>query len=232
MEAEMILEPYEQWNGTIEELARVAAEVLTSLGRRDSQAPNVRLIRDYVQRGIMSPSERRGKKAYYGISHLQELVAARILVSDGVPLAKIAEQFQRDRDLVMVTLGLTARDRQPDNPARARWKQLAADSMKQPLPMQALESFIDDQTASNAFMRKTLEDTGQKQDMQQRLARLGSGRPEPRVDRMVRLTITEWCSLLIDAERLSNLTTEQAEDIGRSISTALIDPRIKKGASS
>ena len=100
------LDDYRDWEGTIEDLAALAAKVLPLLGRRDIPPPNVRLIRDYAQRGILSPIDRRGKEGYYGFQHLKELVAARVLVNEGVPLAKIAEQFERDRDIVIITLGL------------------------------------------------------------------------------------------------------------------------------
>jgi DNA-binding transcriptional MerR regulator len=225
----MILEPYDQWSGTIDELAKAAVEVLVKLGRSDGQPLNARLIRDYAQRGIVSPSERRGKEAFYHLGHLQELVAARILIGEGVPLAKIAEQFQRDRDMVMITLGLTAREGSAENPARARWKQLAAGRPARAQQTASLGDFIEEEPVGSVFMRKAFEDTGQREDMRQRLTRLGVDRPAPQVDRLVRLKITDWCELHIDAQRLRTLTTEEAEDIGRTISTALVDPHTKKG---
>ena len=84
------------WTGNADELAASASEILGERGLADDPvSPNVRLIRDYGHRGIVDKPERRGKEAIYSFRHLLQFVAARSLVSDGWPLAKIAEQFAR-----------------------------------------------------------------------------------------------------------------------------------------
>jgi len=216
---------YRDWEGTIDDLAATAAEILKMLGRGHIMAPNIRLIRDYAQRGILSQGDRRGKEVYYGFQHLKELVAARILVSEGVPLAKIAEQFVRDRDIVIVTLGIPGQaDSLPTTKARELWESLG--------PGSSGSSLAGKETggeASALFMQRALEDSGQKMELHHRLQRLGADTGEPKVDRMVRVKITDWCWLLIDAEKLRELSLEDAEDIGRAISATLTDSRIKKG---
>lgn len=220
------LDDYRDWEGTIEDLAALAAKVLPLLGRRDIPPPNVRLIRDYAQRGILSPIDRRGKEGYYGFQHLKELVAARVLVNEGVPLAKIAEQFERDRDIVIITLGLPdAAAPAPPNAARARWQALrdtAPPAARVPLR----------EPASTAFMRRTLEGAGQRMDLQHTLRRLGASTTEPVAEQLTRLAITDWCWLLVDSERLRTLSLDDADDIGRAIAAALSDPRIRKGEKS
>ena len=55
---------FENWDGDGRALARLASEILAARGLGDSSSePNVRLIRDYAQRGIVSRAERHGKKA-------------------------------------------------------------------------------------------------------------------------------------------------------------------------
>ena len=55
---------FEGWTGDASELARLAGEIIATRGLVDTSAePNVRLIRDYAQRGIVSRAERHGKKA-------------------------------------------------------------------------------------------------------------------------------------------------------------------------
>ena len=93
------LAQFESWSGDASELARLAGEILSARGLGDvSSEPNVRLIRDYAQRGIVSRAERHGKEAIYGYRQLLEFVAARELVADGWPLAKIAEHFAHIAD--------------------------------------------------------------------------------------------------------------------------------------
>jgi hypothetical protein len=88
------LREFESWTGDVSELARLAGEFLNARALVDaSTEPNVRVIRDYGQRGIVSRAERQGKEAIYGYRQLLEFVAARVLVADGWPLAKIAEHF-------------------------------------------------------------------------------------------------------------------------------------------
>lgn len=88
------LAEFEGWTGDVSELARLAGEILAARGLADaSTEPTVRVIRDYAQRGIVSRAERQGKEAIYGYRQLLEFVAARVLVADGWPLAKIAEHF-------------------------------------------------------------------------------------------------------------------------------------------
>jgi DNA-binding transcriptional MerR regulator len=219
------LDDYRDWEGTIDDLAAASSEVLVLLGQGGVPAPNVRLIRDYAQRGILSPIDRRGKEGYYGYQHLKELVAARVLVNEGVPLAKIAEQFERDRDIVIVTLGLPAARpaaATPPNAARARWQKLR----DEPPPV---ARGARSEGGSAAFMRRALEDAGQRMDLQRTLRRLGAPTTEPVPEQLTRLAITDWCALLIDTDRLRGLSLDEADDIGRAIAAALSDPRIRKG---
>ena len=93
------LAEFEGWTGDVGELARLAGEILAARGLVDaSTEPNVRVIRDYAQRGIVSRAERQGKEAIYGYRQLLEFVAARVLVADGWPLAKIAEHLAHIAD--------------------------------------------------------------------------------------------------------------------------------------
>src|SRR5262245_45122322 len=104
----------EGWTGDVTELARLAGEILAARGLADaSTEPTVRVIRDYAQRGIVSRAERQGKEAIYGYRQLLEFVAARVLVGDGWPLAKIAEHFAHiaDSELRDLISGDQARNR-------------------------------------------------------------------------------------------------------------------------
>ena len=59
------------------------------------QEPNVRLIRDYVSRGIISKPRKEGKEVVFGYIQLIEFLACRTLINDGWPLKKIANDFQK-----------------------------------------------------------------------------------------------------------------------------------------
>lgn len=88
-----MLEGYRDWRGNAADLAVEAMEVLRPIGR-DNERINERLVRYYVQSGILSRPEREGREAVFGFRQLLELIAARELVHEGWPLAKIATWHQ------------------------------------------------------------------------------------------------------------------------------------------
>ena len=75
------LDEYRDWQGSIDELVEMANVALQRLGRGRNADLNIRLVRDYAQRGILSPAERRGKEAVYRFQHLNEIIAARAKAS-------------------------------------------------------------------------------------------------------------------------------------------------------
>src|SRR5215831_20249468 len=94
---------YRDWEGTAAELADEAAAIAEEIRISDGDAerggdaesraswrPNERLVRHYVQVGILGRPERAGKEAHFRFRQLVELLATRVLLNDGWPLAKIA----------------------------------------------------------------------------------------------------------------------------------------------
>src|SRR5262245_11103350 len=129
----------EGWSGDVTELARLAGEILAARGVADaSTEPTVRVIRDYAQRGIISRAERQGKEAIYGYRQLLELLAARVLVLDGWPLAKIAEHVSHMPEAELRSLILGARadstDSGESNPALAVARRLRREAHTAPAP--------------------------------------------------------------------------------------------------
>jgi len=90
------LHKYKDWEGTAESLAETAGRLIQGedgFGEADF-APNERLVRDYVARGIVGKPERRGKEAIFGFEQLVQFLACRAMLADGWPLSKIAEDFR------------------------------------------------------------------------------------------------------------------------------------------
>jgi CheY-like chemotaxis protein len=88
-----MFETHRNWRGSATELARTASALLRPLGR-DEERLNERLVRYYVQSGILTRPQREGREAWFGYRQLLELAAARGLVQAGWPLAKIATWIQ------------------------------------------------------------------------------------------------------------------------------------------
>jgi hypothetical protein len=88
----MKITDYTDWSGNADDMAELAARLTSQDPKfRDQLSPNTRLIRDYVQRGIVNAPERRGKEAIFSYRHLVQFLAARALLANNWPLRKIAE---------------------------------------------------------------------------------------------------------------------------------------------
>jgi hypothetical protein len=86
---------YGRWEGSIQDLADLAGRLQAKLFPGDStdgqeSIANVRLLRHYLAIGLMTRGERRGKEGVFALRQLLEYLAARALLRDGWPLAKIA----------------------------------------------------------------------------------------------------------------------------------------------
>ncbi len=84
------------WQGSTDQFVDIAKLYASDkkLINKD-QEPNVRLIRDYVSRGIITKPKKVGKEVVFGYMQLIEFLACRALINDGWPLKKIADDFQK-----------------------------------------------------------------------------------------------------------------------------------------
>ena len=80
-----------EFQGSADALIEKAQEVAKTL-KLDQEATegNERLLRHYVSMGVVDKPSREGRDALYGFRHLVQFVAARRMLADGFPLAKIA----------------------------------------------------------------------------------------------------------------------------------------------
>jgi DNA-binding transcriptional MerR regulator len=81
---------------------------------QEASEGNERLLRHYVSMGVVDKPTREGRDALYGFRHLVQFVAARRLLAEGFPLAKIAKYTA-----VVPTDALTAYLDKPDRTSEA-----------------------------------------------------------------------------------------------------------------
>ena len=80
------------FQGSADDLIVSAQEVAKILNLdQEATEGNERLVRHYVSVGVVDKSTREGRDALYGFRHLVQFVAARRLLAEGLPLAKIAK---------------------------------------------------------------------------------------------------------------------------------------------
>jgi hypothetical protein len=84
------------WEGTTEAFVSYSTHWLKQKNLLlTNQEPTMRLVRDYVARGILTKPERRGKEVIFSYIQLVQFLACRALTKDGWPLKKIAEDFSK-----------------------------------------------------------------------------------------------------------------------------------------
>jgi hypothetical protein len=216
------------FDGDATDLARRATDACLALGISDPSNPlTERLVRDYAQRGILSRPDRVGKEARYRYQHLAELLAARMLVRDGWPLAKVAFRIQHSdlRDF----LG-------PHAPPARTAAELAVQGIRRRLvadPRGVLDQAP--RAAPRVTMRSMIEEddphqfqlAGQRADLFNILANIG-GSNQPVFNDLTEIVIAPDIRLQISADRLARVTVDEAEQIGRAIATSLLTPPRKK----
>lgn len=80
------------FQGSADDLIASAQEVAKILNLdQEATEGNERLVRHYVSVGVVDKPTREGRDALYGFRHLVQFVAARRLLAEGLPLAKIAK---------------------------------------------------------------------------------------------------------------------------------------------
>jgi len=80
------------FQGGADALIAKSQEVAKTLSlEQEASEGNERLLRHYVSIGVVDKPTREGRDALYGFRHLVQFVAARRLLAEGFPLAKIAK---------------------------------------------------------------------------------------------------------------------------------------------
>ena len=226
---------YKDWEGTAESLAETAGGLMqgeNGFGEADF-APNERLVRDYVARGIVGKPERRGKEAIFGFEQLVQFLACRAMLADGWPLSKIAEDFRHAN--LEDTLALIPGE-QRSNEALNLIESFKEESVfkserimesRSPRSMSrsvSMEMASDESDArSPNFRQRQRRNYEYRSDIGDALRRMGSDfRNVVKYD-FTALQLATWLTLFIDRERADRITVDEAEAIGRAVTAGLLN---------
>ena len=220
------LEEHKSWEGTAEALAEKASSLMknrSGFGASDF-TPNERLIRDYVSRGILARPDRKGKEAIFGFEQLVQFLACRKMLVDGWPLSKISKDFQHaefEDILSLITDDLANNDAldliesfktaTPDRSGRAQARQrnpkISASSAYGFAPK-------DEGDKSKTFRERQRKSLALRQ--------MGSDFSNVVKWDFTVLQLATWVSLLIDRDRASKVTMDEAEAIGQAVTAGLL----------
>jgi DNA-binding transcriptional MerR regulator len=245
------------WRGTAAELADKLNEVLAGIPTLadDAGSANERLVRHYVQVGILTPPEREGREAMFGLRQVVEFLAARYLLKDGWPLAKAAEMVRatdldglagmipsdrprtRAEEVIAKykrgqTVGESTSDWQTQTPAR-RAKAPAAESFlltpESPPASASRRKAVQQAMKLESPLAVAAGISRRRVSLEENLKALGNADGRPDRNRIVRIELTPWCHVSVDAAKLGEMSEDTPEILGAALTQALQEERIQKG---
>ena len=215
-----MLERFKDWQGNLEKLIEQAEKISSELELKDNTEISVRMVRDYIQRGILGDVDRFGRELEFSYPHLLKLVLSRVLLGDGWSLKKIGEHFEltntQDLEDLMPRQG---------NPALSAIKRLRS-SVGNAKSRRSLEPKPD---AAFSVSRQAAKRTTIQHEMKSALRKLGLPEDGPATEEITLLAITPWFQALLQKNRLRTLTIEEAEEIGQAVSASLTQLILKRG---
>jgi hypothetical protein len=239
------------WRGTAAELADKLNEVLAGIPTLadDAGSANERLVRHYVQVGVLTAPEREGREALFGLRQVVEFLAARYLLKDGWPLAKAAEMVRAtDLDgLAGMIPSDRPRTRAEEVVAKYRGGQKPA-RVAAPTPMSVRSeverfSLTPESPPPSASRRKAMQQamklesplavaagiSRRRVSLEENLKALGNTAGRPDRSRVVRIALTPWCHVDVDLAALGEMSEDTPEILGAALTQALQEERIQKG---
>jgi hypothetical protein len=222
---------------TVEELIAAAERVISSDPRlfahpeRESNKDlNVRLIRDYVVREFIPRPERVGREARFGLDHLVQLLAVRLLLRSqkwSLPAIKASFATTSTEELLWdllspVRLQIEAEFRKASG-AQIVPVQVEANRVRMPEPNPAqllIERF-------KAAARPRPSQVATPHTSRSMVAvPVAASLPAQRagaISSKLHVQIEPGCDVVIAAERLKSLTPEEVERLGEALKSRLLD---------
>jgi DNA-binding transcriptional MerR regulator len=215
-----MLEKLKNWQGNLENLIDQAERVSSGFRLKDTTEISVRMVRDYIQRGILGEIDRSGRELAFNYSHLLKLVLSRVLLNDGWSLKKIGEHFEfteiKDLEELLPKTG---------NTALSAIKRLRS-SIDGAKPRMSREP---QEEGTFAVSRQAARRTSIQQEMQSALRKIGLPEDGPATEEITLIAITPWFQALLQKDRIRSLTLEEAEEIGKAVSASLTKLILKRG---
>jgi hypothetical protein len=205
--------------------ADIAAEIRISEGDAEKGGgdnpnlwqPNERLVRHYVHVGILGRPERAGKEAHFRFRQIAELLATRVLLNDGWPLAKIADFVRLTDDDGL--LGLLPKGA-PLTPAQELVRRFQRGGVG--------TKPIASKTAAASNPPPAVNPMRQSVDLYRQRQEAFPGGVLPEVETWLHIKLTPWCHVHIEREAAHHSPPDMIERLSRQLAQALIE-FIRKG---
>src|SRR6266851_7210424 len=210
-ESKAVLGRHRSFSGTAEEFAELAAATFRELripfdkdNRDPRQAINERLVRYYVQEGVLSQPEHVGREAHFKYQHLIEFLVARKLINERWTLAMV-KQFIEAHSLPELRAALSM------NQAQRLVRQFAATSAI-PASQTGYAASAPPQDLAGGALPSEATAGG-----------------ITRRHEMVRFELTPWCHVDVDVNELRRHSPIIAQQLGSVLAQQLRDEMSKRG---
>ena len=226
------------WRGTAAELADKLNDVLAGIPSLadDSGSANERLVRHYVQVGVLSAPEREGREAMFGLRQIVEFLAARYLLKDGWPLAKIAELVSTSGVEGLTQMIPTDRPRTRAEEVVAKYRTqgrsrvpAAAFALTPQSAPTAKRAAVQQAMKLETPLARAADITRRRVSLEENLKALGNAEGRPDRSRLVRIELTPWCHVHVDVAKLGEMSEDTPDILGAALTQALQEERIQKG---
>jgi hypothetical protein len=212
------------WRGTAAELADKCNDVLAGVPSLidDAGSANERLVRHYVQVGVLTAPEREGREALFGLRQIVEFLATRYLLKDGWPLAKAAE-IVRTTDVTGLAQLI------PSERPRTRAEEVAAKYREVRTTVASSRAAVQQAMKLETPLSVAADISRRRVSLEDNLKALGNPEGRPERSRIVRIELTPWCQVSVDARQLSEMSDDTPAILGAALTQALQEERIQKG---
>lgn len=195
----------QSWVGNIDDLSRKAGDVLAKAGIDQSSNMSIRLLRDYISRGILGPVRRSGKELSFDYVNLLRLVAARVLLNDGWSLGKIAEHLE----------SCQRADLEQFLPAVEAGAMAALRRIRE-------EGGAVQVAPASLHLRRAASSSPLRMNARLELRRAGLPESGPEPEAVTLIAVTPWLRVLVTTDRIPGISPQDADAIGRSIAASLV----------
>jgi hypothetical protein len=218
------------WSGTAAELADKCNELAPCFGLDPKKVKATeRLVRYYLDEGILTAPEREGREAIFAGHAILEFIVARQLRGDKWPLAKISD--------VIPTMGLrefaesasAARGTTPAQEAIAKIRGQAPQRAAHITSPPAQAAQASNGPESTLGLEDLASQSLSKWDLSAALRALGNTAGEPDVTAVLNIELTPWCQVHVDLSELRRSGPEAPAVLGEALANALQKERHGRG---
>ena len=236
-----MLEDYIYWSGNIDDLRELATELANEYEiDRLEDTYSVRLVRDYIQRGLLGNIERSGKELRFEYEQLLRFIVVRVLLADGWMLNKIQEQLSLS-SIEEIEGFLPSLSKQAFELVKRLRDAAAKETEERDVDHEHIQYSLrpdfdhSDKNSRPKFgfasrvKQKIQKSSNIQREMKEALRRFNLPDDGPATEDLKLIAIAPFCQVLITEERFQRLSVQEARELGDALTASLTAKILNKG---